>query len=510
VAFLERCAEAFASKLAIIDGGRVWTYGEFGDRVHRLVGVLRTAAIKPGDRVAALCTNSHVMLEVHNGVPGAGAVLVPMNIRLSPGEMTRIIEHSGASLLVADAGLIPLAATLGERTGIRVVLADGPESEYERLLASATPERLFAVEEGSLLAINYTSGSTGWPKGVMYSHRGAYLQALAMAYHLALGLDSSYLWTLPMFHCDGWCHTWAVTAAGATHVCLRAVEAANIWEILSSGSITHLAGAPTVLAMVADAAARSVAPLPPRTVSAATGGAPPTPELINRLRALNISVTHLYGLTETYGPAVVNQWQPKWSNESAEQQTARIARQGIRNVVTAGVRVVDADGREVPADGTTIGEIRVCGNNVMLGYYRDEKATSEAMADGWLRTGDLAVRHPDGYLEMVDRAKDIVITGGENVSSSEIERLICGHPAVLEAAVVARPDERWGEVPVAFVTLRTGASAEAAEIIDFVRARAAHFKAPKEVIFGELPKTATGKIQKYVLRASLKTEGTEG
>ena len=444
------------------------------------------------------------MLELHNAVPGAGAVLVPMNIRLAADEMMRIIEHSGATLLVADEALVPLAARVGAATGVRVLAAAGPESEYEQLLASVTPQQLLPVQEGSLLAINYTSGSTGQPKGVMYSHRGAYLQALAMAYHLELGLDSRYLWTLPMFHCNGWCHTWAVTAAGGTHICLRGIDAARIWEILSTGSVTHFAGAPTVLAMIADASDASSTPLAPRTVSAATGGAPPTPGLIKRLRALNIAVTHLYGLTETYGPAVVNQWQPEWSSESAEQQAGRIARQGIGNIVTAGVRVVDSDGHDVPADGVTVGEIRLRGNNVMLGYYRDEKATSEALADGWLHTGDLAVHHPDGYFEMVDRAKDIVITGGENVSSAEVERLICTHPAVSEAAVVARPDEHWGEIPVAFVVLRAGATAHEQEIIDFVRTRIAHFKAPKEVVFGELPKTATGKVQKHVLRATLR------
>jgi fatty-acyl-CoA synthase len=502
-AFLERSSIVFADKVAVIDGDQRFTYGEFADRSRRLASAIREAGVAAGDRVAALCVNSHVMLEMHNGVPGSGAVLVPLNIRLAAGELAEILGHCGASLLVADDECAELAREVSASVGVRLVVA-GPGSEYEQLIAGAVAMPFSSVEETDLLAINYTSGSTGRPKGVMYNHRGAYLQSLAMAFHLNLNVDSAYLWTLPMFHCDGWCHTWAVTAAGAVHICVRRIDPPKVWSTISSGTVSHLAAAPTVLNMIAAAATNSADPPPSRSVLAATGGAPPTPAMLDRLAPLNISVVHLYGLTETYGPSVINQKRQAWSDEPREVQLALNARQGIGNVVTGGVRVVDVEGNEVPSDGQSVGEITIMGNNVMVGYYRDEEATAAALRGGWLHTGDLAVRHPDGYIEMHDRAKDIVITGGENVSSLEIERLICEHPSVLEAAVVALPDDRWGEVPVAVVTLRAGTSSSEIEIIEFVRSRAAHFKAPKVVYFAELPKT--GKVQKNLLRDWVRSE----
>jgi fatty-acyl-CoA synthase len=355
----------------------------------------------------------------------------------------------------------------------------------------------------SLLAINYTSGSTGRPKGVMYTHRGAYLQALAMAFHSGLGLDSAYLWTLPMFHCNGWCFTWAVTAAGAAHVCHRQIDSAAIWSAICDGSVTHLCAAPTVLTMIAEAASDSGSASPGRCVRAFTGGAPPTPALMTRLAALNLQVTHLYGLTETYGPSVINQWQPEWDKKSENERARLNARQGIGNVVTREISVIGTTGREVPPDGETLGEIVIRGNNVTTGYYRDEAATRDAQIDGWFRTGDLGVRFPDGYIELRDRAKDIIITGGENVASVEIEKALAEHPAVLETVVVGRPDEKWGEIPVAFVVLRPGMSATKDELIQFVGGRIARFKAPRDILFEELPKTSTGKIQKYLLRRRL-------
>ena len=501
--FLDRAAKIFSERTAIIDGERRFTYRDFGERSHRLAGLLRGAGAQPGDRIAALCTNSHIMLEMHNGAPMAGCALVPINIRLSPREMVYILDNSGARVLIATHELAESAKALASSTGVRLILAGGPSSEYEELLKSSGPIPATLVDEMSLLAINYTSGSTGRPKGVMYTYRGAYLQALAMAFHARLGLDSAYLWTLPMFHCNGWCFTWAVTAAGAVHICQRQIDPAAIWKEILSGTVTHLCAAPTVMTMIAEAAASSGGGKVGHPVQAFTGGAPPTPALLARLAALNLCVTHLYGLTETYGPSVINVWQPEW-NAKPETEKARLnARQGVGNVVTQEISVIDANGEEVPSDGETLGEIVIRGDNVTTGYYRDDAATSAAEVKGWFRTGDLGVRYPDGYIELRDRAKDIIITGGENVASVEIEKALAEHPAVLETVVVARPDERWGEIPVAFVVLRAGMAATKDELIEFVCGRIARFKAPREILFEELPKTSTGKIQKYILRRRL-------
>jgi fatty-acyl-CoA synthase len=503
--FLERSARVYPDRTAIIDGDRRLTYREFADRARRLAGALAARGIAPGDRVAALCTNSSAMLELHNGVPWAGAVLVPLNIRLSAGELAYILEHSGARLLVADAQFAGTAAEAASSAGIPVVVAGGDDDEYEQLLAGAEPLTLACPDERGLLALNYTSGTTGKPKGVMYAHRGAYLQALAMAMHTGLGPSSRYLWTLPMFHCDGWCFPWAVSAAGATHVCLPRVEPTRIWQLLREEDITHFSAAPTVLTMIANAPEAAGEPLDPR-VHVQTGGAPPTPTLLGRMSALNMDVTHLYGLTETYGPLAVNQWHPEWDDLPDDEQAVLKARQGTGNVVADALRVVDKDGADVPADGETIGEIVARGNDVMLGYYRDDEATAAATlaagddGPGWFRTGDLAVMHPDGYLEIRDRSKDIIISGGENISSVEIERVLDAHPAVLESAVVAEPHEKWGEVPVAHVTLKPDATADDAELSSFVRSKLAPFKVPKKYVFGDLPKTSTGKVQKNLLR----------
>jgi fatty-acyl-CoA synthase len=354
-----------------------------------------------------------------------------------------------------------------------------------------------------MLSINYTSGTTGKPKGVMYHHRGAYLQALAMAAHMRLDCASTYLWTLPMFHCNGWCFTWGVTAAGATHLCLRKLDPALVWRHLRESGVTHFCAAPTVLIMIAWADAAKHGKLP-RTVHAATGGAPPTPAILTRMAELDIEVTHLYGLTETFGPAVVCEWRAEWSQLPITEQGQLKARQGVGNVIAQNLRIVDVDGRDVPADAQTIGEIALRGNNVMLGYYRDDEATRRAAPDGWFRTGDLGVMHADRYVEIKDRSKDIILSGGENIPSVEVERALSAHAAVMEAAVVAGPDPKWGEVPVAYVTLKPGATASEAELIAHARSLLAHFKAPKKIVFGELPKNATGKIQKFVLRERAK------
>jgi fatty-acyl-CoA synthase len=459
------------------------------------------AGVAPGDRVAVLAPNTHMLLEAHYGVPLAGAVLVALNVRLTPEELAAIVDHAGARLLLYDHELTGVAGRLGDLCPDRLTLvrAGGSADDYEPRLERAEPLVVPVADERGLLSLNYTSGTTGRPKGVMYHHRGAYLQALAMALHDRLGPDSVFLWTLPMFHCNGWCFPWAVTAAGGLHLCLRSVDPAEIWRLIREEGVTHLNAAPTVLTMLAHHPAAAEGP-PPRSVRVATGGAPPSPALLARMGQLGMEVIHLYGLTETFGPIAVCDWWPEWNELPADRQAELKARQGVGNLVSARLRVVDGEGGDVPADAATVGEIAVRGNTVMLGYYRDPEATAEAAPDGWFRTGDLGVLHADGYVALVDRAKDVIISGGENIASVEVERVLGGHPAVLEVAVIGVPDDRWGEVPAAYVTLKDGASATAEELVGYTRQRLAHFKAPRHIVFGPLPKTSTGKIQKHVLR----------
>jgi fatty-acyl-CoA synthase len=487
----------------VIEDERRFTYAELLERCLRLSGALHRLGIPEGARVAVLAPNSHVLLEAHYGVPFSGAVLVALNMRLPASELGAIIRHSGACVLIYDYELERVAHDIAALSPgeLHLVRAGRTDDEYESLLRDADPWRRDVADERGLLSLNYTSGTTGKPKGVMYHHRGAYLQALAMAMETRLDCDSTFLWTLPMFHCNGWCFTWAVTAAGAAHHCLRKFEPAAVWRSLRQSQITHFNGAPTVLVMLAwhtDAAKLA------RTVRVATGGAPPTPALLERTAELGMEVTHLYGLTETFGPAVICEWRSEWSTLPIAEQARIKARQGVGNVISQQVRVVGPLGNDVPRDGNSLGEIALRGNNVMLGYYNDESATRSAIPDGWLRTGDLGVMHADGYVELRDRAKDIIISGGENIASIEIERVLCAHPAVIEAAVVARTDPVWGEVPIAFVALKDGGRVDEAELIAYARERLAHFKAPKRIIFGELPKNATGKIQKFVLRQRAK------
>jgi fatty-acyl-CoA synthase len=494
-AYLDRAAAAHGDRTGVVDGEQRWTYAQLHDRCTRLAGGL--APLAQGRPVAVLAPNTHVLLEANFGVPWAGSALVAVNTRLSAGEVAHILEHSEAAVLVHDPVFDELVDTVFER------LAAPPERiragrEYEELLAGATPRHETPTDERSLLSINYTSGTTGRPKGVMYHHRGAYLQALAMVGHTGLTPSAVHLWTLPMFHCNGWCFPWAVTAAAATHVCLPKVDPTEVWRLIRTEGVTHLNGAPTVLSMIAYA--KEAAPLTGPPVRVATGGAPPSPAILRRMAELGFDVTHLYGLTETFGPAMICDWRPEWDRLDAAGQARLKARQGVGNMIACTARVIADDGSDVPADGTTTGQIALRGNNVMLGYLKDPEATAAAAPDGWFRTGDIGVRHPDGYVELRDRSKDVIISGGENIASVEVEQAIMDHPDVLEAAVIAVPDERWGEVPAAFVTLQEGASVTAAEIVEHVRGRLARFKAPKTVTFGELPKTSTGKIQKYVLR----------
>ena len=493
-AHLDRAAEAHGDRVAVVDGDQRWTYRELHDRCRRMAGALVGPA--SGRPVAVLAPNTHLMLEAHFGVPWAGVPLVALNTRLSGGELAFIVGHSEASVLLYDGALEETAHEVaGQVSGLRLVPAD----EHEQMLASAEPYAAPLTDERALLSLNYTSGTTGQPKGVMYHHRGAYLQALGQVGHAGLDASSVFCWTLPMFHCNGWGYPWAVTAAAGRHVCLRQVDPDEVWRLIETEGVTHLNGAPTVLTMLAYA--ETATPLPEgRSLHVCTGGAPPTPAILERLSSLGIEVTHLYGLTETFGPSMLCDWRPEWEGLTPPEQAVLKARQGVRTMTSSGLRVVDSEGSDVPWDGATLGEIATRGNTVMLGYFKDEEATRRAAPDGWFRTGDLAVRHPDGYVELRDRSKDVIISGGENIASVEVEAAVASHPAVLEVAVVAAPDERWGETPVAYVTLQPGADVSGEEIVEHVRARIAHFKAPRHVVFGELPKTATGKIQKYVLR----------
>jgi fatty-acyl-CoA synthase len=497
--YLDRSADVYADRPAVVDGDLVRTYGEFADRCLRQAGLLRALGLDVGDRVAVLAPNTSLLLEAHYGVLYAGLVLVALNTRLAVDELRYIVGHAGARALLVDPALRQLATQVAEPfPDCRVVVGD---DEYESLLTVAEPYRCDDRDERGLIALNYTSGTTGRPKGVMYHGRGAYLQALAMVNHFRLEGDSVYLWTLPMFHCNGWTFTWAVTAAGGTHVCLPKVDAQAVWRLLSTQGVSHFCAAPTVLAGLIDHPA--AATIDSGRVRVAVGGAPPTPTLLARSAELGLDITHLYGLTETFGPIAICDWRNEWTRLSPADQATRRARQGVGNIISGRLRIVDPNGLDVPRDGVTIGEVAVSGNNLMLGYYRDQEATATAVPDGWFRTGDLGVQHPDGYLEIRDRAKDVIISGGENISSVEIETALASHPAVLEAAVFAIPDTKWGERPAARVTLRAGHSATAAELRNHVRGRLAGFKVPDRIDFGPLPKTASGKIRKVELRAEL-------
>jgi len=508
VAFIERSASVFAEKTAVVYGDRRYTYAKFGARVRRLAAGLAKLGLRPGERVAFLCPNIPPMLEAHFGVPMAGGVLVAINTRLATDEIVYIVNHSGARFFFVDAELAKLVEPAldrlpGVETYVRIVDAgfetSVPGPEYEEVLASGDGVASVRRGELDLLSINYTSGTTGQPKGVMYSHRGGYLNALSQVVHAGLAADSNYLWTLPMFHCNGWCFTWGVTAVGATNVCLRKFDPELAWRLVQDERVSHFCGAPTVLTMLAHHPAAASLALP-RPVRVLTGGAPPSPTIIATMGGLGVDVVHLYGLTETYGPNLLCEWQPTVDAMPAEDAARFNARQGVPMVVTAGARVVDDAMNDVPADGETIGEVIMRGNTVMMGYFDQPEATADAFRGGWFHSGDLAVMHADGYIELRDRKKDVIISGGENISSIEVEQAIVKHPAVLEAAVVAAPDERWGEVPKAFVALKEGHSATEDEIIEFVKGRIARFKAPKAVEFGELPKTSTGKVQKFLLR----------
>jgi fatty-acyl-CoA synthase len=500
--FLERSARVWKERPAVVSGKTTWTYEEHNDRVRRAAAAVREElGIEEGDRLAVLLPNVAPMLELTYAVPGVGGVLVPLNTRLAAPEYAYILEHSGAKALVADRSL---EDKLGG-SAPRVVWVE----EYEELLEAADPIDLERPDdERTLISINYTSGTTGKPKGVLTNHRGAYLHALGVIAEARLTPRSSYLWTLPMFHCNGWAYPWAVTAMGAKHVCLPKVEAGPIWKALTQEGVTHLCAAPTVLTTIVDADEAEPLDDPAQVF---VGGAPPSPALLEKGARLNLQITHLYGLTETYGPLAVCAWNPDWDELADDEQAKLRARQGVGTVVSERLRVVDEDMQDVPADGETLGEVVMRGDNVMMGYLDDEESTREAFKGGWFHSGDLGVVHEDGYVELRDRLKDVIISGGENIATIEVEQALSAHESVSEAAVVAAPHERWGEVPVAFITAAGGGEPDIEAIQAFARERLARFKVPKKiVVMDELPKTGTGKIQKYVLREHAQQDAEKG
>jgi fatty-acyl-CoA synthase len=519
LSFLDRTAATFPDHPAVVHGRSRYAYKELYARARRLASALAACGVGPGDTVSVMLPNVPAMVEAHYGVPMLGAVLHALNTRLDAPAIAFQLDHAGAKVVICDREFAPVMRQALAQTPVRPLLIDLDDREfpqageplsdlgYEALLAGGDPEFRWHMpeDEWDAIALNYTSGTTGNPKGVVYSHRGAALMCYANALSASLGKHPVYLWTLPMFHCNGWCFPWTLSAVAGTHVCLRWVRAAPIFAAIAERKVTHLCGAPIVMATLLNARPEEKRPLP-HTVEFVTAAAPPPEAVLAAMAEAGFNVTHVYGLTEVYGPAVVNEWHADWNALPAAERAALKARQGVRYAALEALSVIDPSTMlPVPADGATLGEVMFRGNIVMKGYLKNPKATEEAFAGGWFHSGDLGVLHADGYIQLKDRSKDIIISGGENISSIEVEDALYRHPAVAACAVVAKPDEKWGETPAAFIELKPGVPAPTADdIITHCRAHLAAYKVPRYVAFTELPKTSTGKIQKFQLRERAK------
>ncbi|MEQ8507109.1 MAG: acyl-CoA synthetase [Rhodospirillales bacterium] len=529
LSFLTWAASVYPDQVAAIHGARRITYGEMMVRCRRLAGALSARGIGIGDAVSVMAANTPELLEAHFGIPMAGAVLNALNTRLDATTIAFILDHAESKLLITDREYAPVVkealAKLGRK--IPVIDIDDPETEaqggtrgahlgdmdYEAFLKTGDPEFPITppADEWQAISLNYTSGTTGNPKGVVYHHRGAFVTAMGGALVSRLDRRSRYLWTLPMFHCNGWSYPWSLTAVAGTHVCLRRVDPALIFPMIAEHGVSHMCGAPIVLNMLIHAP-DDVKTAFDQQVQVFTGGAAPPSAVIAGMEKLGFRVTHLYGLTESYGPSTFCAWQDEWDDLGREDQARKISRAGVRYPSVYDQTVMNPDTMEtVPADGQTMGEIMLRGNTIMKGYLKNPEATKAAFRGGWFHTGDIAVLHPDGYVEIKDRSKDVIISGGENISSLEVEECLYRHPDVMEAAVVAKTDDKWGETPCAFVTLKPGAEGrvDAQAIIDWCRENMARYKAPRQVVFGPLPKTSTGKIQKFVLRDRANEKNSE-
>ncbi|GEO98111.1 acyl-CoA synthetase [Methylobacterium haplocladii] len=512
--YLDRAARTFPEHIAVIHGDLRRAYGDLYARCRRLASALAKRGVGRGDTVAVLLANTPEMIECHYGVPMTGAVLNTLNTRLDAAAIGFCLDHGEAKALIVDREFAMTARAALKQAKVKpyVIDVDDPvftgageplgKIAYEAFLEKGDPEHDWAMpaDEWDAISLNYTSGTTGDPKGVVYHHRGAALLALGNVITANLAQHAVYLWTLPMFHCNGWCFPWSLSIVAGTHVCLRQVRAPAMYAALSQHEVTHLSGAPIVMSTLLNAPDDQKQALP-HTVHFLTAAAPPPEAVLAAMNDAGFEVTHLYGLTETYGPAVVNTWHAAWNDLPSDARAAKKARQGVRYPVLEGLDVRDPDTlASLPADGESIGEVMFQGNVVMRGYLKNPKATKAAFAGGWFRSGDLGVKHPDGYIQLKDRSKDIIISGGENISSIEVEDTLFKHAAVSAAAVVAKPDEKWGETPVAFVELKDGRQVSAEDLIAWCRERLAPYKLPRQIIFGELPKTSTGKVQKFVLR----------